>query len=164
MLYLYWNILMKATGWSRNMENKPYVVWTELTGRIYRRNSRTEFTDGNYRRNCPTELPDGIYRRNWPTEIFNQWSLFCMWALLKNSIQFSKMKLPHGLILPVEFMSQTFKLVFPASPLAKCRKTVLSRLKMCWLWWTQSFKIQGGKVIPILIEVLCHTLSQIWPS
>ena len=134
---------MNATGWFRNMENKPSVVWikpTELTDRIYWRNLPTEFTDGIYRRNLPTELPDGIARRNLPTElpdgIYRQkFSINvnnAQWALLTNSIQFSKIKLPqaHRLILPVEFVSQTFKLVFPAFPLARCRKTVLSRLKI----------------------------------
>ena len=62
---------MKATGWSRNVENNPSVVWikpTELSDGIDWQNLPTEFTDGIYRRNLPTELPDGIARRNLPTE------------------------------------------------------------------------------------------------
>ena len=80
-----------------------------------------EFTDGIDRWNLPTELTDGN---------FQLMALLYMWALLTNSIQFSKIKLPHGLILPVAFMSQTFKLVFREFPFARCRKTVLSKLKI----------------------------------
>ena len=33
---------------------------------------------------------------------------------------FQKMKIPHGLILPVGLMSQTFELSFPAFTFARC--------------------------------------------
>ena len=33
---------------------------------------------------------------------------------------FQKIKIPHGLILPVGLMSQTFELSFPAFTLARC--------------------------------------------
>ena len=33
---------------------------------------------------------------------------------------FQKIKFPHGLILPVGLMSQTFELTFPAFILARC--------------------------------------------
>ena len=127
MLYLYWNILMKATGWSRNMENKPYVVWTELTGEIYQRDLPTEFTDGIARRNLPTELPDGIDQQKFSINCPYYACRHC-WQIVY-SFQNSNY-LHRGLILPVEFMSQSFKLVFPAFSLARCRKTVLSWLKI----------------------------------
>ena len=45
---------------------------------------------------------------------------------------FQKIKIPHGSILPVGLISQTFELYFPAFSLARCSKTVeLSRVENC---------------------------------